>query len=233
MKKTRKPIALIAAVIAIMALSVGALAAAGPVWRQIELRFYGDGNIGNLEAWILEDDDADMAIMLIRGEVDASMYSDRGDDNSATFRIDGTGNDAIVSIAERNVFDNLDDALSHFAFENVLLPTYLPEGFSFIEASFPTCPTANPDDEFATRNVLLVYGDGERLFSVQITYYPTDMEMSPVSIDETEVFDETTTVYIRAHSRHIGDVAYIFISSGEAEQTVDYATLVRVADSLG
>jgi len=227
MKKFKKPVALMAAVIAVFALSVGALAAAGsPVWRQIEARIiHSDGSKGELEMWTLEDDDYTMTI--IRMDVNASEMSD-GDVFFETVTEDGEV--TVTQMPDITRFDDLDEALSHFLLENVLLPTYLPEGFEFSNASFTVCPISNPGNYRARKNIFLHYGNGQRTLSLNITYIPTDMEVpGEISFDEIKVIDGTT-IAIRHLSRHIDGIAYIFSSTGE--DAVDYATLERIADSL-
>ncbi|MCL2355576.1 MAG: hypothetical protein FWC70_00270 [Defluviitaleaceae bacterium] len=208
MKNFKKPVAIIAAVVAILLLSVGALAAGPAVWRQIETRVI-EGN-GDFGMWVLENGDASTAISVSVFEMG---------DECLVVEIDGE--EHRISDIENRTFENLDEALAHFA-----APVLLPADLEFVNASVSLSPLVNPDGDRAHVMHFLFNGDAG-LISLQLSYIPPRHAMpGETSFEETKIFGDST-VTVSGLSRNIGRVMYFFSSSD-----ADYAALERIAESL-
>jgi hypothetical protein len=249
--KFKKSVALIAAAIAVLSLSVIALAAPAVV-RHFEARIIqGEEYVSRFEIW--ESDDGEESLVVIEIDVNAEI----------SIPIIAQMQDGeIVLYQARHPFSDLDEALSYYATEP-LLPTYLPDGFAFRGASFTVCPVTNPENPFAaTSSLIISYSDGQRdlqfIISSAITEWHKD-EMSdervtevsghfqsdgddrvsviisgstvpnldPPAETETEINGSTAQIgngYLRLQ---IGDTNYAFAST-----ELSMEELVRIAESL-
>jgi len=89
--------------------------------------------------------------------------------------IAGEGNRVVVDfgtgptvLSDPSRFYDLDEAMAVFPVQNPspMLPTYLPEGFSFGEASYTVCPVRNPNEPAGRVNIK--YSNGKDAFALII-----------------------------------------------------------------
>jgi len=150
-KKIRRPVVAAALLAGILSLSVVAYAAAPMIWRHF------DAGVVRGEEYVNE---------LIVAEIDLpdGTTSDVIDINIDHERLEGAGGEPIilevdgeewVYLDELN-FDSIEDGLALLQLENIALPTYLPDGFSFSRFTFPVNPNNHqyrlgviPSDEIA------------------------------------------------------------------------------------
>lgn len=211
-KRFRKPVAIVAALVAILSLSVIAVAA-GPVIRYLETR-------------VLQGEDYVSMLVAKEGE-NWSMVGIEISENATgpiIVEIDGE----MVVVMDRRVFYDLDEALSHLAVDSPMLPTYIPEGFTFENATFNICPINNPN-QVGTRNLDINYRDGQNQLRISISYRPEEWGMPMWIGDQREI-------EINGNKAGIGggilavqsnDTMYLIDSAGLEEEQ-----LIRIAESL-
>jgi len=137
-KKIRRPVVAAALVAAILSLSVVVYAAAPMIWRHL------DTGVVQGEEYVNE---------FIVAEIDLpdGTMSDVIDINIDREALESAGGELIilevngeewVYLDELN-FDSIEDGLALLQLENVALPNYLPEGFSFSRFTFPVNPNSH------------------------------------------------------------------------------------------
>jgi len=134
-KKVRRPAFAAAMIAGVMLLSAAVYAAVPVVWRYFDTRIIQGEEFVN-EFFIGEIDLPDGTT-----SVGGGMDIDRE-------ALEAAGGGAIIVEVEGEEwvyldelhFDNLEDGLALLQLENVLIPSYLPEGFSFSRFTFPVNP---------------------------------------------------------------------------------------------
>ena len=166
-KKIRRPAAAIALLAGILSLSVMAYAAAPAIWR------YFDTSVVRGEEFVNEFNVADVDLPdgttsdLIHTNIDYDAVQD-ADSEPIIFEVDG---EMWIYLDELN-FDNIQDGLALLQLENVLVPSYLPGGFSFSRFTFPVNPHIHqyrlgviPSNEIA----YVFYSNGEDTVLLQLS----------------------------------------------------------------
>jgi len=134
-KKMRRPAVAAVLLAGVLSLSVAAYAAAPMVWRYFDTRviqgeeFVTDFFIGEVD---LPDGTTSVGGVM---EFDREALEAAGG-GVVIVEVDG---EEWVYLDELH-FDNLEDGLALLQLENLLLPNYLPEGFSFSRFTFPVNP---------------------------------------------------------------------------------------------
>jgi len=157
------------------------------------------------------------------------------DAQGTIFIDDGQGNERLIQ--DLHVFDDLDEALEHFPFGNVIRPSYLPPGYAFKSATFTISPVRHPDIETAGQTVTIIYSNGEDIIKITIMYWPANMAATngmPVWIDGLAYIEVNGSPGSMAMSERAGllqftagDVAYIIQSNGLTAEKI-----IRIADSI-
>ena len=170
MKKRKKlPIAIAAVLVAIM-IPVAALAAAPAIREHLTITIIRSDGDGVAIAFDANDLDIEhlgdgSVVIQFSTEIDSAMFSEM-DDEEIIVRI--TEGAQIIQMELQHFYD-LDKALSHFAAENPLLPSYLPEGFAFVRATFPVGSPWDLEDELS-RRLNIYYGDGQNELRLTMFY---------------------------------------------------------------
>ena len=170
MKRSRKFSIAIAAVLAAIMIPVAAFAAAPAIWEYFTITITrSDGNANHItfNANDLDIETLGDGSMAIRFgfEFDSDAFSDM-DDKQIMVRI--TEGAQIIQM-DVHSFDDLDEALSHLAIENLLLPAYLPEGFAFELATLSVHPGYSLEDANPT-SMHIFYSDGQNELRVRVLY---------------------------------------------------------------
>ena len=212
-KKIRRSMVVAASLAATLSLSVAAFAAA-PLWRQLETRItQGEQYVEHFERWVSEDG--------------ATMGASSIDpDASVPIIIEVDGEEELIM--DIHHFDNLNEALSLLAVDDPMLPSYLPEGFTFQRATFSISPIRNPENPYAANSVNIVYSnDKGSEIQLLISYYPA--EWGGMSIGGEEI-----TI-----NGHRGEDAggWMFVHPEDtlyslSSRDVDSSVLIRIAESL-
>ena len=212
MNKFKKHLTLAAAVVALFSISI--VAFGGTVWRYLETRIIqGKEHVPNFTA--IESSDGQMAMSAIHRDVEGPVVA----------VIEGRR----TVLKDLCSFDNLDEALSHLVIGRPLLPAYLPDGFTFDRATFDICPTRNPEEVMAGKNVKIYYKSSQSELSISFTYYPEEWGFLYWADDlkEIEINGHRGLIGHGGLSLHIDDTAYLIRAEDLAP-----GQLIKIAESL-
>lgn len=229
-KFARPSIAIAAAVIAVVSLS--AVAFARPIWRQIQTTIL-EGQEYISEFTMKESEDGVLMGMTAIAENVDEM-------GRVVVEIDGEP----VIIADPLVLHDLDEALSLFRSEdaNILLPTYLPEGFEFLNATFTICPIRNSEQIGVGKQLFIFFGNEYESFAIEIRHNPEEfgfqvfwsLELTELTINGREAHKcGNGGLWVQATP----NTSYMFMTwpmrfSGAIGSELDSETLIRIAESL-
>jgi len=250
-KRFKKPIALIAALIAVMSLSV--VAFGDTIWNYIEVRIIqGEEHVNHLSIMhgpvtTIYDDERGTTV----SQSVVIMESDIDRDAEGPIVIEVDGRQQVLQDVHH--FYNLDEALGYFVSSSPLLPTYLPEGFDFERATFSISPVRHPDIFGASSNVNIHYSNGHgslRLnilhlgnvtFSMtedgQLVWYEMEFEAEDIDFIPFTINPEAIeTIEINGHTAHIGN-GMLALSIGNISYLLDsndltIEQLIQIAESL-
>jgi len=137
---------------------------------------------------------------------------------------------------------DLDEALILHRADNLVMPTYLPEGFAFERAWFSgfSCPISNPDAEFAGGQLFVVFSDGEQSLTLEIRYHPEyggfDVWTSCENLEEMTINGRSAIIGDGGLSVQVThNVRYTFMTwpfAGAGGSAISNDELVRIAESL-
>jgi len=167
-KKIRKPAVVAAVLIAVMSISAVAYAAAPAVWRLFDTQviqgeeFVTDFFVGEVD---LPD-----GTTSIGGAIDVDREAlEAAGGGAVIVEVDG---EEWVYLDELHL-DSLEDGLALLQLENLLLPSYLPEGFSFSRFTFPVNPN---NHEYrlgvlpSAKQAYVYFSNGSDTIHIQIGY---------------------------------------------------------------
>jgi len=182
-RKFVKPsMAVVAALIAALSISVVAFAAAPVVWRYLDTRvIQGEGFVNHFSVRVAEvADDEELSIFQIEIDSEALAAADGG---AVIVEIDGES----MVILDNLHFDNIDDALNLLAIDNALTPGFLPDGFMFEQAVFPVNPITHPNEFRAARHMYVDYSNGADNIRFQISAWDSDWGISVFSANQEDI----------------------------------------------
>lgn len=133
-------------------------------------------------------------------------------------------------LIDPSVFYDFDEAVALFPGEGLLLPTYIPEGFTFERAVFDICPLRNPDNNRVLTMTLYYTGIYGRVF-VRISYLPYGGRFEFVGSTERIVINghpaQLSTQGFGLNLR-IGNICYHIIAPG---LQINFPEIIRPEDS--
>jgi len=250
-KRFKRPIALIAALVAVLSLSV--VAFGDTIWNYIEVRIVqGEEHVNHLRMMTGPtttgyDEErgavTSQSIFMIESDID------RDAEGPIVIEVDGRQ----MVLQDAHQFYDLDEALGHFVNPNAPLPTYLPEGFDFERATFGISPVRHPEIFSSSSNMSIHYSDGQRSLRLCIMHLGnvtlsvtedgqsvgTDLDFDLEDIDFIPINIEpygVGTIEINGRAAHvvdgmlalsIGNISYLFDS-----EDLTLEQLIQIAESL-
>jgi len=210
-RKIKLSVAIAAALIT--ALSLSFVAFGDPVWRVLQTRIVeGDQYISDFV--LKESDDG-----FVMGRVTMAT-EESGDTGRVVVEVDGE----LQVLQDPLILTDLDEAIALFPGE-VVLPTYLPEGFVFERARFSICPINNPG---AGGQMMVTFSDGEQSFMLEVR-----RQHERYGFDVWGAVEEIT---INGKNAIVGDGGLSIHTCPEVRNTflgtLDNDTLIRMAESL-
>jgi len=167
-KKVRRPAVIAAALIAVMSFSAVVYAAVPAVWRLFDTQviqgeeFVNDFFIGEVT---LPD-----GTTSVGGGIDIDREAlEAAGGGAVIVEVDG---EEWVYLDELH-FDDLEEGLALLQLENVLIPTHLPEGFSFSRFTFPVNPNVHPymlGILPSAKHAFVYFANGDDIIQLQIGY---------------------------------------------------------------
>jgi hypothetical protein len=224
-RKLIKPSAAVAAAL-IATLSLSVVAFGGPAWRYLQTRVVeGEQYITGLV--MMESEDG----TIVAGSIETIQEGD----GRIVVEVEGE----LQVWQDPLTLDDLDEALALFrGDETPMLPSYLPEGFSFQSARYNICPINNP--EAGGRQLFITYGDGTQDFTIEIRYHPEEWGfdawgsgLEEITINGHKALIGSGALSVQASSgiRH-HFMTWPMLGSGEQGSGIGYDELVRMAESL-
>jgi len=217
-KRIFKPAVAIAAVL-ITTMSLSIVAFGDQIWRPLQTRVVeGEQHVEHLSLKISED-----------GFTMGTMQMAEGaQDERVVVEVEGE----LQVWQDPLILTSLSEAVALFAGDEVpMLPTYLPEGFTFERARFSICPVNNADIEYAGGQLMIFYSNGDESFILEIRKQ-----------HERYGFDywggNLEEITINGRTALIGDGGLSVHTSSQIRNTffnahnIDDETLIRMAESF-
>ena len=167
-KKFRKPAVAAAVLAGLLSISAVAYAAVNMVWRPFDTQVVQGEEFVN--EFIIAEIDMPDGTVSVGSSIDIDFEALRATDGGAIIvEVDG---EEWVYLDELHL-DNLADGLALLQLDNVSLPGYLPEGFSFSQMTFPVNPN---NHEYmmgilpAAKHTFVYFTNGDDIIRMQIGY---------------------------------------------------------------
>jgi len=199
-----------AAAILIGILSLSGVAYAASSWIRLDTRItQGEEYVVDFSAYA----DADGGFMMMHLELDPDASG------PIVGEIDGEE----IVLLDAHDYDDLDAALARLAqnLDNPMMPAYLPDGFSFLEATYHANVTA----------LNILFGLDGQTIMVRISHYPQEWGIPQWSATFEEVTVNGYAGKIGGGSLwlQVGDTSYFF---NGYRADLDYDHLIKIAESL-
>ena len=227
MKKRRfvKPsIAIAVALIAALSVSVIAFAAAPIIWRYLDTRVVQGEEFLDLFS-VRVSEDGTMSVWSIVFDSEAIQNAD---DSAVIVEVDGV----TMVLRDELHFNNVEEALNLLSMDNILMPSFLPEGFIFEQATFPINPITHPDELGASGHMFVDYTNGEDTIRVQAMQWNSGNDVgffSPSQVDV--VINGNNGAVTEGILAVIIDNVFYNISTSEYSTITTYE-LIKIAESL-
>jgi len=229
-KRIRKPLA-IAAIVAVM-LSTSAMVFGAEIVNHVRTTMLGQHVTF---VTIPESSDGERVALTTDSDGEMQLELRHIDDEELQAMIDAGEVERVVidSFAEPNwlTFTNIEEGRSHFVYENVMLPTYVPNGFVF-DRIFYFVETLEELEQYGANFYMgVVFSNGTDEIRMQIRYMTDDSGFV------TTVGPDMRTMEINGHeavldssmlSLLVDDVLYMFLGMG----ILDDAEMIAMAESL-
>lgn len=217
-RRMKKPaVAILAAVVGVVTLSAGVLAAVNGNWRHLEVRVLeGEQYVNEITMARKESPDGDV----LSGMIDI----DRDATSPIIIEVDGVAE----VLQDITIVYDLDEALAKLSID-VLQPAYLPEGFAFSHARFLVDPIRNPDHSSAGKNVEIFFNNDDQELRLTVMHYPAEWGMPQWSAtyEDLEINNMPARIGGIVLWLQAGDVAH---SLGSMDLT--HEQLIEIANSL-
>jgi len=231
-RRFKKPIvALVAALVGLLSLSVVAFAAVPALVRYLDARVVeGDRYVAHFEVREYELGEYDDNIVVWEFE-----WADRpGIRPTERIVVEVDGDEYVLH--DMMILYDLDEALALFAKPNVALPTYLPSGFVFDHARFNTCPCRDIEALDGSHDITIVFSNGQDIINMTIVHFRgIEWELRSWS-DYMEFLEINGNVVTFANGMlafFIEDTMY-YISFQERNHDLEqiHQTLIQFAESI-
>ena len=214
-KKIMRPfMVIVAALIAALSVSAVVFAAAPIVWQYLDTRILqGEEFVEEFSIRVSEDGKYSVMVTVIDAE---------NIEGALIVEVDG---EPMVMFDKLQV-DNMEEALELLAIYNVLMPSYLPEGFVFEQVTFPINPIIHPD---ALSHMLVDFSNGDENIRLQISQHDYQWGMSIFSSNQVDILINGNIGAIADNmvAVIIEDVLYLIDGSSLTQEE-----LIMIAESL-
>jgi len=177
--RLKKPSVVAAALVAVLSLSVVAYAAAPAIWRHFDTGVVqGEEFVTDFFVAEIDMPDGTTSVgMAIDVDREAHQAADGG---AIILEVDG---EEWVYLDELH-FDNLDDGLALLQIDNLLLPSYLPQGFAFDRLTFPVNPLEHTymlGIMPAAENAFIYFRNGGNSIQLQVGTWDSNVAIAAMS----------------------------------------------------